>query len=731
MGNSNPDIQIPRWKVKQVKTPTLLQMEATECGSASLGIILGYFGRFETLEYLRHECGVSRDGSNAGNILKAAKRFGLEAKGFSVELNGLKNLSLPIILFWKFNHFLVLEGTRGNKFFLNDPAQGHRTVSIEKFDESFTGIALEFSKSAAFKPGGREPSIWPSLKRRMATVKKALVFTMLCALFLVVPNLIIPSFTQIFIDNVIVRGMDNWIKPILIAMAMAVVFIAVLTFSQQYYLVRMETKLALKGTLRFIRRLLFLPVSFFSQRQPGDLANRTTLSDTVSNVLAIQLAPNLMNLIMLVFYMVVMLMYDWLLACVAVVMVLLNMLALGMVSKKKKDLSQRVLNEQNQLMGVAMGGIQLIETIKASGSETTFFARWAGYQAKNFNAGQEFARTNQYLLAVPPLLSALNSICILGIGGFRIMSGDLTMGQLVAFQFLTGIFATPVIQMVNTGSELQNTTAKINQLDDVLHSRPDFLVSDPHQSGKVPDDHPLKLVGGFSMHNVTFGYSRLASPLIENFNLNLSPGARVALVGVSGSGKTTIAKVASGLYQAWSGEVCLDGVPVNQVHRHIFTRSVSTVDQDLFLFDGTIRENLSMWDDTIPEADIIQAARDAQIYDDIMCMSDGLDSRVAERGKNFSGGQCQRLEIARALVKHPTLLILDEATSALDTQTEKAVDEGIRRRGCTCMIIAHRLSTIRDADEIIVLSNGKITQRGIHDELKKVSGVYADLLTTQ
>jgi len=726
-----PGLNIPRWKAGRVKTPTLIQMEAVECGAACLGIVLGYFGRFEPLDVLRDACGVSRDGSKASNMLKAARGFGLDAKGFRLEPLELQDLPLPVIIFWNFNHFLVLEGTRGDRFFLNDPAKGPRTVGHGEFDDSFTGIALQFQKGPDFKPGGRKPSIWPFLKQRMAPCRTALVFTMLCSLLMVIPGLVIPTFSQIFIDHVVGDGLSGWFKPILVAMVAAAVIQAALYYVQKLYLLRMETKLAIEGTSVFIRRILRLPVSFFFQRQAGDLTSRSGLGDKAAKVLAGEVAPNLMNLVMLVFYLAVMIRYDWILSGVAVGMAGLNMLALRLVSRRRKDLSQKMLHERNKLIGQSMIGLQLIETLKASGGESDFFARWAGYQAKNINASQEFSRTNQILSAIPPLLAAVNSACILGIGGFRIVEGDLTVGQLVAFQFLVGMFTMPVMRLVNMGSLLQNLTADIHQIDDVMRYHPDGMASDPARLEEVPEDKPLKLAGRFSMKGVAFGYSSLEPPLITDFDLDLAPGARVALVGSSGSGKSTIAKVAGGLYPPWEGSVFLDGIPMGQLHRDTFTRSVATVDQEVFLFDGTVRENLTMWDDTIPEADILRAARDARIHDDIMRRPGGLDGRVEEGGRNFSGGQCQRLEIARALVRKPSILILDEATSALDPQTEKAVDKAIRRRGCTCIMIAHRLSTIRDADEIIVLKNGQVVQRGTHEELKGTGGPYADLINAQ
>lgn len=722
---------LSRWRHARVKTPTLLQMEAVECGAACLGIVLGHFGRFEPLGVLREACGVSRDGSKASHVLKAARRFGLEAKGFRLEVGDLADMPLPLILFWNFNHFVVLEGAAGNRVYLNDPAKGRRTVSFEEFDEAFTGIALQMQKAPAFTPGGRPPSIWPALWERLAACRPALAFTMLCALFMVIPGLVIPAFSQIFIDHVVMDGLDGWFKPILIAMLTAAALQAVLAFLQKHYLLRMETKLALEGSTRFVRRILRLPVAFFFQRQAGELINRGGLSDKVAKFLAGEVAPNLMNLLMLLFYFAVMLQYDPLLSGLAAAMAVLNLVALRLVARRRKDLSQQMLHHRNKLMGQAMTGLQLIETLKASGAESDFFARWAGYQAKSINAGQEFSRTNQYLNALPPLLAAVTNAAILGVGGLRIVAGDLTLGQLVAFQFLVGVFTAPVMRLVNTGSQLQGLSSGIEQLDDVLRYAPDAMAADPARLEAVPEETPLKLTGRFAMRGVSFGYSPLEPALIRDFHLDLAPGARVALVGASGSGKSTIAKVAGGIYPVWEGDILLDGIPIGQWHRDTFIRSVAAVDQEIFLFEGTVRENLSMWDASVPEADIIRAACDAQIYDEIMRRPGGLDGPVEEGGRNFSGGQCQRLEIARALVRNPSLLILDEATSALDPQTEKAVDEAVRRRGSTCIIIAHRLSTIRDADEIIVLQQGGVVQRGSHDELKGVPGVYADLIAAQ
>ncbi len=725
------DKTIPRWKKGRVKTPTLLQMEAVECGAASLGIILSHFGHFEPLETLREKCGVSRDGSKANNILKAARQYGMEAKGFRYDIKDLEKLTLPLIVFWNFNHFLVLEGSSRGQMLLNDPAKGPRKVSLEKFDQSYTGVVLQLEPGETFKKGGRRPSVLRALKGRMKGAKNALIFILICSLFMVLPGILIPSFTRIFIDTVLVEAMGGWLRPLLVAMGITALVQAGLTLIQKQVLLRMETKIAITQATGFLQSILKLPVSFFFQRFAGDLAGRVRANDTVASVLANQVAPNLINLFMIAFYLAVMIQYDWVLSLISIAMALINLTALKLISRKKTDLNSRLKNEKNKLIGHAMTGLQLIETLKATGSESDFFARWAGIQAKTINSQQQFSTTTQILSAFPPLLTAVNQACILGIGGYRIVAGDLTIGGLVAFQFLMMVFLKPVNQLVNLGSSLQNTWGDIVQLDDVLRHNPSPLLGDPDRMAQVPDKTPLKLKGHIEVKGLVFGYSSLEPPLIEGFDLRLNPGRRTALVGLSGSGKSTIAKVLSGLYPSWEGEILFDELSLDEMFRDTFTRSVGMVDQDVFLFQGTVWDNLTMWDATCPEKDVVNALKDAQIYDAVMERPGGIRSQVEEAGANFSGGQRQRLEIARALVNNPSVLIMDEATSALDPQTEKQVDEAIRRRGCTCIIIAHRLSTIRDADEIIVLQNGKIAQRGTHTQLKEKTGHYAELISAQ
>jgi len=720
-----------RRRRSRVRVTTVLQMEAVECGAAALAMILSHYGRTVLLEDLRVACGVSRDGSKASNILKAARRYGLTAQGFRKEPDQLRDVELPAIIHWNFNHFVVLEGFRGRRAYLNDPARGPTVVPLEEFDQAFTGVALVFARSPDFQPGGKRASLLQTLAPRVAGSHAGLLFAVLAGLALVVPGIAVPTYSRVFVDDILIRGLNTWLRPLLMLMALTAVVQCTLTWLRQRALLRLETKLALKTSGQFIWHVLQLPYEFFTQRYAGEIANRVSVNDKVARLVSGELATTVLNVIVIAFYAALMLQYDVVLTLASIAIVFLNFAVLRYVSQLRTDLNARLLQDRSKLMGVAFGGLQTIETLKASGSESDFFARWSGHHAKVVNATQQLSLTTDVVAVIPNLLLQLNLALLLGLGGLRVMNGHLSIGMLMAFQALMFVFIVPVNRMVSLGGMLQEVKGDLSRLDDVLRARVDPVAVVPAPADTPAVDDQVKLTGELELGGVTFGYARLDAPLISDFSLHLKPGSRVALVGGSGSGKSTVARLVSGLYEPWSGEILFDGRPRREIPRGVTTNSLAIVDQDIFLFEGTVRENLTLWDGTIPEADVLQAARDACIEDEIASRVDGYDSLVEEGGRNFSGGQRQRLEIARALARNPTLLVLDEATSALDPTTEQLIDDNLRRRGCTCLLVAHRLSTIRDCDEIIVMDRGHIVQRGTHAELSAQPGRYRDLIAAE
>jgi NHLM bacteriocin system ABC transporter peptidase/ATP-binding protein len=701
-------------KIRRVRTPTIIQMEAVECGAAALGIILGFFGKWVKLEELRISCGVSRDGSKASNVLRAARSYGLESKGYQVEADKLRTFETPFVVFWNFHHFLVVEGFSRDKVHINDPGTGPRTISYQEFDNSYTGVALTFAPGSNFKSDGEQPSSWKSLLARLNGGGPALSLVMLASLFLVIPSLVVPAFNRIYIDRVLTDGFTEWIGPLILFMVGTAIAAMALTSLQQQYLLRLETRMTLGSSSNFIRHVLRLPVSFFSQRQPADVSSRIQSNDTVAQLLSRDLATSVISAVLVIFYAGFMFTYDPVLTILSAVFMALNIVILRVVARTRVDATRRLHQDQGRLVGTTYNGLQMIETLKATGTENDFFARWSGFQTKVSNGQQKLGLSNQILEVVPVLLVSLLTVLVLWIGSDQVISGTLTVGALVAFQGLLSSFTRPVQQLTQIGQKLQDVSADLNRLNDVENYAiaPKFNI--------VPNVSQGKLAGSIELGSISFGYSALAAPLIEDFSISISPGQRVALVGGSGSGKSTLAKLISGLNDPWSGEIMFDGRPIGDFGRNVLSASISVVDQEIFLFEGTVRENLTLWDDSISDELLHQALHDACIFDDIMSKPGGLNHLIREAGRNLSGGQRQRLEIARALATDPRILILDEATSALDSATEQIIDDNLRRRGCTCVIVAHRLSTIRDADDIV--------ERGRHEDMKDAGGAYSRLI---
>ena len=711
---------------ERVKVPTVLQMEATECGAASLAMVLAYYGRWLPLEFLRQECGVTRDGSNADNLLKAARRQGCVAKAFAGRSEVLRKKEFPLILFWEFNHFLVLEGFQGDTVFLNDPAMGRRTVPWDEFITSYTGVYMKITPDENFKPEGEPYSIVKTVAAKLREDKWALIFLMVLGLCMIIPGLAVPVMSQIFIDDVFSLKHADWIVKLLIAMFGTMVMLGIMTAMRAAVLTYWQKKLTIADSSGFFWHVLRMPVTFFQQRYAADIASRIQFNESTAEVLSNQAATALLDLLVALFYLLLLFQYSVPLTLIGISISVVDIFVFLYMRRRQTDLIMRIQQDASKAYGVLMSGLMMVESIKANGSEGDLFAKWAGYAAKASVATQEMKLWTMKVKLLPLLLGGLNSALIMTVGGFSIMEGIMTAGIYTAFNNLIAKFHEPVQKLLSLGNVLQNTEMQMRRLDDVRRYKTDSLnYPDENQTVSFTGN---RLSGELTLKDVSFGYSPLDPPLIEHFDLHLEPGRWAAVVGSSGSGKSTLAKLVAGLYEEWSGEILFDGVKRREIPRPVIVNSLATVDQDVFQISGTVRQNISMFDKSVPSADIVQAAQDACIHDDIIQLQGGYDAEVSEGGLNFSGGQRQRLEIARALAFNPSLLILDEATSAIDPMTEQKCLENIRRRGCTCLIVAHRLSTIREADEIIVLERGKVAERGTHRELISHDGPYRRLI---
>ncbi|MFF4744782.1 NHLP family bacteriocin export ABC transporter peptidase/permease/ATPase subunit [Streptomyces sp. NPDC047980] len=702
-------------------------MEAVECGAAALAMVLGHYGRHVPLEELRIACGVSRDGSRASNILKAARSYGLQAKGMQMEPAALAGVRPPAILFWEFNHYVVHDGM-GRRLgrrgvHINDPDKGRRFVSMEDFDTSFTGVVLVFEPGDGFRRGGRKPGVLRSVPARLRGTTGTLVAALLASLLLVAVGAALPALSRTYIDMYLVGRQTSLLGVLFASMAAMVALTAVLTGLQQANLLRGRVISSTLSSARFFRHLLRLPVTFFGQRSPADLVQRLQSNDAVAETLARDLTAFGVDGVVVVLYALLLWTYDPQLTVVGVLVALLNVVAMRIVVRLRATRTQKLRADSARLTNTSYTGIQLIETMKATGGENGYFRRWAGQHAITLEEQQRLGVPSAVLAVVAPTLATLNSALILWIGGLRAVEGHISIGLLVAFQALVTRFTAPITRLNGMASRIQDFAADVARLKDVENFPADGLYTRPE-----PPASTRRLRGHVTLENITFGYSPLDKPLLTGFSLSVGPGSQVALVGGSGSGKSTVSRLIAGLYSPWEGVIRIDGRRLDEIPRGALAASVSFVDQEVFLFEGTVRDNVALWDPSITDEAVVDALKDAQLYDVVARRPGGVHGRVEQDGRNFSGGQRQRLEIARALVRRPSVLVLDEVTSALDAETEQLIIDGLRRRGCACVVIAHRLSTVRDSDEIVVLDHGTVVERGRHEELVARGGAYAELV---
>lgn len=703
-----------------VKTPTIFQMEATECGAASLSMVFGYFGKFIPLEKMRIETGVSRDGCNAANIMRCAKKYGLECHGYRREPDALRSIDLPCIIHWNFNHFVVFEGFKGKYAYLNDPAVGRRRLTLDELDEGFTGIVLTFKLTEAFQREKKKRTSISFVRARLRGQYGVLIKLMYIGLLLVFPGLVLPVLSQIFMDDILIGGYTDWITKLLVFMGALVLLKMGLTYYRSMVLQRLRSKMTLVSGYGFLRHMLRLPVSFFDQRYAGDLVERMESNTNINQFLAGDLAETVLNIFVAAFYLVVLIFYSPIMTAVGMVDIAICLAAVFISNKVISGATMKLQISGGKLFGAVCAGLNITDTIKASGAETEYTSRILGYQAKQANLEQELNRYQQIAGAIPEAAGKITNALLLMVGGILVINGEMTLGMLLAFNSLFDSFSEPVNQLVGFIQKIQTLKADLKRVEDINNYAQDECYTEKKQT----EFTRKKLSGEIELKNISFGYSALKPPLIEDFHFHLNSGDSIAFVGASGCGKSTVSKMVSGLYRPWTGEILVDGKKMTEVPTEVLNASIATVSQNIVLFSGTIRDNLTMWNPAILEEDMVDAAKDACIHDFIMQQKDGYDYLLSEGATNVSGGQRQRLEIARALATKPTILIMDEATSALDPIVEKQILDNIKRRGCTCVIVAHRLSAIRDCNQIIVMSRGKIVQRGTHRTLKDEEGYY-------
>ena len=716
------------------RTPSFQQIHSSECGAACLGIVLAHYGCWVSMDELRSRCGVNRDGSTARDLQLAAEHYGLRATGWRREPHRLRGMRLPAILFWEFDHFLVLEGFRGGKYLLNDPANGYRTVSHEYFNSRFTGIVLEFEPSPGFRKRGERASLWRQLSPWFRQHRLRLLFCALCGLVLVAPGIGLPLLLSRFVDEVLV-GREAAGTPIVLGVCALAALTFCVTWLQQRSLRNLNIAVSVEQAERFITKIFRLPIEYFQSRFAGDLTQRTLLIDAIAGAGSIHLSRMLIDLCMCVAFFVAMVALDPLIATLVAITAAIGLLALRAVSRFRLDENHRMRREQGQLAGISNFAARNLYSIRAAGNEDDFFASWSGFQTRELAARQRFRELGLVSASVPTLMTILGSAVVLGVGGLRVMSGTMSVGELMAFYFIANSFLVPVGGLLLSMDMIHVLDADLRRVNDVVEAQDDPVVvsrDSARVDGIATLDGRLRLAGYLELRNISFGYKPHGRPLLRDFNLSVRPGQRVAIVGPSGSGKSTVALLISGAYRPWEGEVLFDGHPREEIPHRIFNESVAIVNQQISLFAGSVRENLTMWNAAVPDELVIGAARDAGIHGDIARRPLNYSARVEEGGTNFSGGQRQRLEIARALVSGPSLVILDEATSSLDAALEAEIDDALRRRGCACVIIAHRLSTVRDCDEIVVLAKGRTIQQGSHDELlRDRDGLYRQLVVNQ
>ncbi|MCQ2795530.1 MAG: cysteine peptidase family C39 domain-containing protein [Bacilli bacterium] len=710
------------------KTPVVMQLEALECGAACLAMILAYYSKWVPLEELRKDCGVSRDGVNAYDIARAAELYNLDVVAHQYEIDEIKEeATFPCIIHWNFNHFVVLKGFRHNRVYINDPESGAISISMEEFDQSFTGFCLEFKPNKKFKPSGKKKSVLKFAKKRLHYARNALIFTGIVTAVGLLVNFLFPGFDRVLVDALLSTN-DNYVVLVFFlsfsSLALVCLFVE---FINAIYSLKIDANFSVSGTTSYMWKVLNLPAEFFSQRYAGDIKSRKDTNATIANTLINIFVPIILKSIIAIFYIIIMFYYSWALSLIGLGALLIDMIATYVVSQKRINLARAMVRDEAKLFSSTVSGISMIETIKSSGTENAFFANWTGHQANLNNRNVKLVKVSTIFTIFLESVSLITDAVVLTLGVLLIVNKIFTVGVLLAFQGFLDSFISPAKEVVASGQALMEMRTEMERIEDVMDYPTDQIIA--------PDDKKNyqnhKLSGQIELNEITFGYARFASPIIKDFSLKIKPGETIALVGDSGSGKSTLIKLIIGLYEPWKGKILFDKLSLKEIPKNRFSSSVSVVSQDITLFEDSIINNVKMFNPSVEYDDVVKACKDAQIHEEILKRPFGYNARLTEEGKNLSGGQRQRLELARILASKPKIIVLDEATSALDAKTEYKVMEALKKRKLTSIVVAHRLSTIRSCDQIVVLRNGKILDQGKHDILIKRCPYYQHLVVNE
>lgn len=704
-----------------VKTPSVYQLEACECGAASLSMILRYYGFYAPMEELREACGVSRDGSSAASLVMAADKYGLESHGYKKNAEQLKSFEFPCILFWNSNHFVVLEGFRGKKVYLNDPANGRRSISYEEFKRLYSGIVITFKPRSDFKKRKGSDGIVKFFAGRLSQEKSTVAFLIICGLLLTVPGILLPEFTQEYIDRILLNKQYAWFSQILFCIFFTYVYQIVYSFIRKHILNKLKLKLTVIYNNNLMNKLIKLPISFFEQRYAGELSGRLDNNDEVNAFLSGSFSDAVLNILEAVFFLVFLLRYNLKLSMVGIFGVIINAgLTLAMI-EPLKNMSLKLKQDLGRQNAILTAGFSVATSIKANGVEDEYARETIDDFALTASSEQRIGASQQVLSAFPGAVNNIVNMMVLIVGGMLIIRGECSTGMLTGFLMLLGTFNQPINQLISISMELQNTRAGISRVLDVENAIGDSKFD------IEKDSKEYGFEGYVEMKDVVFGYNSTLPPVVDGISFKIAPGSRIGIVGSSGCGKSTVARLVAGMVTPWSGEIKIDDIPIDKISHREITENVMVVNQNNTIFSGTVRDNLTMWRNDISDKDIRNAVVDAEAEELILSLPGEYESKLTEGGYNFSGGQRQKIEIARALIHNPAILVLDEATSSLDAITESKILNNLKKRNCTTITIAHRLSAVKDCEMILAMADGKIVECGSHEELLAKGGLYYSL----